>query len=204
MRIALVVLTFSAAMFGPASVPAASAFDVTGHWVGKWSCKGFSAPFTDDKGKLVNKFTSSNKHSTLDITQNDQTFAAIIDAAPVCQGGANAGTFCTDDSECPASSCPGQSFPVFYNAVAVPAVNDPANNGNVILLGCDTSNALPTGSDAELIQASIKTKVPNVKASFKGTSIFADNTDDSPESGFCKYTYQRVGETDLVGATSCP
>ncbi len=183
MRIALVVLTFSAAMFGPASVPAASAFDVTGHWVGKWSCKGFSAPFTDDKGKLVNKFTSST---------------------PVCQGGANAGTFCTDDSECPASSCPGQSFPVFYNAVAVPAVNDPANNGNVILLGCDTSNALPTGSDAELIQASIKTKVPNVKASFKGTSIFADNTDDSPESGFCKYTYQRVGETDLVGATSCP
>ena len=52
MRIALVVLTFSAAMFGPASVPAASAFDVTGHWVGKWSCKGFSAPFTDDNGKL--------------------------------------------------------------------------------------------------------------------------------------------------------
>jgi len=200
MRIALVVLTFSIAMFGRASVPAASAFDVTGHWVGKWSCKGFSAPFTDDNGKLVNKFTFSNKHSTLDITQNDQTFAAIIDAAPVCQGGANAGTFCTDDSECPGSSCP-QSFPTFYNVVAVPAVKDPANNGNVILLDCDNSNTLPTGSEVELIQASIKTKVPDVKASFKGTSIFAD---DFPESAVCKYSYQRVGETDLVGATSCP
>jgi len=201
MRIALVVLTFSIAMFGSASVPAASAFDVTGHWVGKWSCKGFSAPFTDDKGKLVNKFTVSNKHSTLDITQNDQTFAAIIDAAPVCQGGANAGTFCTGDSECPGSSCVQLFGPFFYNAVAVPAVNDPMNNGNVILLDCDTSNTLPTGSEAELIQASISTKVPNVKASFKGTGIFAD---DFPESAVCKYTYQRVGETDLVGATSCP
>ena len=121
--------------------------------------------------------------------------------APVCQGGANAGTFCTDDSECPGSSCVQLNGPFFYNAVAVPAVKDPANNGNVILLGCDISNTLASGSEAELIQASIKTKVPNVKASFKGTSIFAD---DFPESGFCKYTYQRVGETDLVGATSCP
>src|SRR5262245_18022219 len=48
------------------TVAPASAFDLTGHWVGKYSCKGFARPYTDD-GKLVNKFTTGHSDSTLDI-----------------------------------------------------------------------------------------------------------------------------------------
>ena len=56
----------------------AYAFDLTGHWQGKWSCKGFSAPFMDH-GKLVNKFASANATSTLAITQSGADFGAEID-----------------------------------------------------------------------------------------------------------------------------
>jgi len=48
----------------------ASAFNLTGHWIGKYSCKGFDGA----------KFTSGNKTSTLDVTQTGATIAAMIDA----------------------------------------------------------------------------------------------------------------------------
>jgi hypothetical protein len=49
--------------------PSAHAYDLTGTWVGKWSCKGF------DGGK----FTDSNPSSTLRVTQTANTMAADID-----------------------------------------------------------------------------------------------------------------------------
>jgi hypothetical protein len=45
------------------------AYDLTGTWVGKWSCKGFDGE----------KFTSFNKTSTLRLTQTGNTIAADID-----------------------------------------------------------------------------------------------------------------------------
>lgn len=78
--------TFVLAVFtslAAASVaPAAHAFDLTGHWVGKWSCKGFDGT----------RFTDVNKTSTLAITQTGNALtidedgrflvgAAIPDAA---------------------------------------------------------------------------------------------------------------------------
>jgi hypothetical protein len=149
----------------------ANAFDATGHWVGKWSCKSFSAPFTQN-GKLVNKYTLSNSDSTLDITQT-QTFAAVIDRFS------------------------GASF---YNAVAVPAVKDAANNGNIILLSCNLGTTLPQQGVIELMQASIKTKTGTFKATFKGTSIFADHF---PEAAICKYSYKRM-DTNDPQAGACP
>jgi len=66
-----------ALVFSIVSVPA-HAFDLTGHWQGKWSCKGFSAEFMDH-GKPANKYATSNKASTLAITQSGANFAAKID-----------------------------------------------------------------------------------------------------------------------------
>jgi hypothetical protein len=48
---------------------AARAFDLTGTWIGKWSCKGFDG----------SKFTSDNKTSTLKITQAGNVIHADLD-----------------------------------------------------------------------------------------------------------------------------
>ena len=66
----LMLLAAITLALGAAAVPA-HAYDITGHWVGKWSCKGF------DGGK----FTAGNKTSTMDVTQVQGTFAVAIDAA---------------------------------------------------------------------------------------------------------------------------
>jgi len=49
--------------------PAAHAFNLTGTWIGKWSCKGFGG----------SKFTSDNKTSTLRLTQTGNVIAADLD-----------------------------------------------------------------------------------------------------------------------------
>jgi hypothetical protein len=64
-RLGMVIL-----ISGAATAPA-HAFDLTGHWVGKYSCKNFHGT----------KDASINKNSTLAITQTGNTFAANIDAA---------------------------------------------------------------------------------------------------------------------------
>jgi len=197
MRILIAVVALAAALLAPSR--STWAFDATGHWIGKWSCKGFSAPFepVGHPGKLVNAFNSGNGTSTLDITQAG-TFSAIIDDFIGCAGGANQDAACTNDTECPGSVC--TQLGITYNAVAVPAVKDPDNNGNILFLGCHLANVLPGTADMELAQLSIKTKANDVKATIKGTSIFADNF---PESGICKYTYKRVSLADQAGAAPC-
>lgn len=52
-----------------ADITRARAFDLTGHWVGAWTCKGF-----DDT-----KFNDQNKASTLDITQTGNTIHAAFE-----------------------------------------------------------------------------------------------------------------------------
>jgi hypothetical protein len=62
-----------------AALPAASgAFDLTGTWVGRWSCQGFEGV----------PFKSSRKPSILLISQTDDTLAASIDGAFAYNGGA--------------------------------------------------------------------------------------------------------------------
>ena len=129
------------------AVTPAPAFDLTGHWAGKWSCKGFAAPFTRD-GKLVNKFTSGRSESTLVITQSGGTFGAVIDPGN--------GTY-------------------RYNGFSMNDVKD-ANKGEVVLVGCSTGNTLPPpDTGAEILRAAVKTKGDTFKASFKGVSLFADD-----------------------------
>jgi hypothetical protein len=146
------------------AVPA-SAFNLTGHWVGKYSCKGFAAPFDDD-GKQVNKFSTSHPTSTLDITQNGNNFAAVIDL---------------------------NDGPYRYNGFSMPSVKTDAV-GEVFLLGCNNGNTpAPPSSGAEIMRAAVKTKAGVVKATFKAISLFADNY---PEIETCKYTYTRVDTND--------
>jgi hypothetical protein len=96
----------------------AHAFDLTGHWTGKWSCKGFAAPFTNDANKLVNKYTTGNSESTLAITQSGGTFAALIDVG-------------------------NGDYP--YNGFALTDAKD-AHKGEVIILACVNGNTLPGGN----------------------------------------------------------
>jgi hypothetical protein len=162
MHIQIRTLAATVALCLSAAVAPAHAFDLTGHWTGKWSCKGF------DGGK----FTSGNKVSTLAITQSGGSFAAAIDAS---------------------------SDNFTYNGVVITDTKD-ANKGEVVLLGCHLANTLPAQNDSELVRASAKTKLNTFKASFKGTSVFADAF---PEVGTCKYSYKRIDTTDpAVGPCS--
>lgn len=52
-----------------ALAPAASAFDLTGTWEGRWSCQGFDGV----------KFRSLNSQSTVQITQTGNTLAVNMD-----------------------------------------------------------------------------------------------------------------------------
>ncbi len=54
----------------------ASAFDLTGHWVGKWSCKGFDGA----------TFKDANKTSILDITQSGAAIHARLEGAFLFNG----------------------------------------------------------------------------------------------------------------------
>jgi hypothetical protein len=164
MRVPLTVFGSLVLCLGVTVLPA-SAFDLTGHWTGKYSCKGFAAPFNRD-GKQVNKFTTSHKESTLDITQNGGAFGAVIDL---------------------------NDGPYRYNGFSMPSVKNAAT-GEVFLIGCSTSK-IPTSDDtgAEIVRASVKTKDGVVKATFKGVSLFADNF---PEIETCKYSYTRVDTAD--------
>jgi hypothetical protein len=70
MKISLFLGAFSCSLILSAGAPAVHAFDLTGNWTGKWSCKGFDGV----------KFKSGNKNSTMAITQTGTTIAANIDA----------------------------------------------------------------------------------------------------------------------------
>ena len=63
------ILLTAAALALTTAAPAAHAFDLTGHWIGKWSCKGFDGT----------KFTSKEPDSTLDVTQTGNDILASID-----------------------------------------------------------------------------------------------------------------------------
>ncbi|MBI3768108.1 MAG: hypothetical protein HY271_06370 [Deltaproteobacteria bacterium] len=110
------------------------------------------------------------------ITQGVSTFGVVIDAA-----------------------IPDNNFT--YNASAVPDAKKPNEKGEVALLGCHLGNTLPVAPfDGELVRASVKTKLGSSKATFKGTSFFADNF---PDVGTCKYSYKRV-DTNDPGVGACP
>jgi hypothetical protein len=156
MRPRILILVIAASLTLGASVTPTHAFDLTGNWIGKWSCKGFDG----------SKFTSSSnlKPSTLAITQTGNTFGAVIDAAD-----------------------PNGDYT--YNGFAI-LDGKSADKGEVTLLGCHLGTTLAGPPfDGELVRATVKTKTNTFKASFKGTSIFSD---DSPEVGTCKYSYKRT------------
>jgi hypothetical protein len=154
--------------------PAAHAFDLTGHWTGKWSCKGVA-----NDGKFT--VSSSISPSTLDITQVGGTFAAVVDVS--------------------VSPADGGDFP--FNVFAIPDLKKPDEKGEVVLLACPNGNTVPASGSAETMRGQVKTKANTAKASFKATSIFTDIFNGAPEVGTCKYSYKRIDTTD-PGLTNCP
>ena len=175
MRIRMMLLL--TVTFFATAASAAHAFDLTGHWEGKWSCKGVD-PF---EGKFT--VSSQIKPSTLDITQVGGTFAAVVDAS--------------------VSAANGGDFP--FNVFAIPDVKKPDEKGEVVLLACPNGNTVPPqdGGSAEIIRAQVKTKANTFKASFKGASVFTDTFNGAPEVGTCKYSYKRIDTTD-PGVSNCP
>lgn len=67
MRAWTFTLTTFAVLVAGSMTPNAHAFDLTGHWVGKFSCKGFDGT----------KFTLGNSSATLAITQTGNSIAAL-------------------------------------------------------------------------------------------------------------------------------
>jgi hypothetical protein len=68
MKTSAFVTAFMAGLLLSTATPLC-AFDLTGNWIGKWSCKGFDGA----------KFKSANPTSTLAITQVGDTIAASLD-----------------------------------------------------------------------------------------------------------------------------
>ncbi len=151
--VALAAVTLSFAV----SIGSAHAFDLTGHWIGKLSCKVFDGE----------KFTVKEKGG-MEISQNAGTMSVTIGA-------------------------------VHYNGMAIPDDKKPDQRGEAALVSCPTSNVF-TPDFSVILRASVKTKANSWKASFKGVSIFADNT---PEDGSCKYSYKRVDTLDPL-VPPCP
>ena len=67
MRAWTFTVTTFAILIAASMTPAAYAFDLTGHWAGKFSCKGFDGT----------KFSLGNKSATLAITQTGNSIAAF-------------------------------------------------------------------------------------------------------------------------------
>lgn len=141
-----------------AAVAPAHAFDLTGHWIGKWSCKDFDGV----------KFNEGANPSLMAITEAGGTMNVSID---------NVG----------------------YNGTAIADAKKPDEKGEAVLISCATSNVLTTDF-AEIVRATVKTKIGSFKATFKAVSVFADNT---PEVGTCKFSFKRVDTLD-PGVLACP
>ena len=69
MRVSLTLVALVAGLLTAAPAPA-QVFNMTGHWVGKFSCKG-----VDETGK----FSETDDPSTLDITQTGNLIAVSLD-----------------------------------------------------------------------------------------------------------------------------
>ena len=67
MRARTFSVTTFAVIFAASMTPGAYAFDLTGHWIGKFSCKGFDGT----------KFSLGEKSATLAITQTGNSIAAL-------------------------------------------------------------------------------------------------------------------------------
>ena len=79
------------------------AFDMTGTWVGKWSCKGFDGQ----------KFTSGNKTSTMRVTQSGNTMAVDVDNGDFTyNGGAIPDVVKPEKGEAVFAACPNDNLPL--------------------------------------------------------------------------------------------
>ena len=149
-----------------AAIAPAHAFDLTGHWVGKFTCKRYDGT----------KLTFGNKNSTLDITQAGSVLAANIDAAiPPPDGDLSYNGVAILDQKSPDTK--GEVVLYGCHLANTPAPIDPPG----------------TPLDGELARAAVKTKVGIFKATLKAVSIFQD---DKPEVGSCKYSYKRIDTID--------
>lgn len=64
------IVTTFALLVASSLAPGAYAFDLTGHWIGKFSCKGFDGT----------KFTLGNKSVTASVTQTGNSIALLAGA----------------------------------------------------------------------------------------------------------------------------
>jgi hypothetical protein len=60
------------------TVRSVHAFDLTGHWEGKWNCKGFDGA----------KFTDRERNSSMNVTQVGNTLRVDLDGGFLCNGAA--------------------------------------------------------------------------------------------------------------------
>jgi len=84
MRLANYASIFTAVVLSSVVAQPAAAYDLTGHWVGKWTCAGFDG----SKFKDSSKDSAPNGTSTLNVTQSGATIHALIDGTFTYNGAA--------------------------------------------------------------------------------------------------------------------
>jgi len=92
-----------------------------------------------------------------------------------------------------------------YSGVANPDAKKPFDKGELAIVFCGTNDRVgdPPTFD-EIGRITVKAKQGQVKASFKGTSIFSDpGTGLDTEAGTCKWSYKRTSNDPPMLPTSC-
>ena len=83
-----------------------------------------------------------------------------------------------------------------YTALLNPDAKKPEKKGELAIVYCFTNDLVGDEPEYdELGRISVSGKLGNVKAGFKGTSIFSDPGESPAEGGTCKWKYTRVDTT---------
>jgi hypothetical protein len=91
-----------------------------------------------------------------------------------------------------------------YGGLLNPDVKKPEKKADAILIRCGTNNQIGDHPNA-MGRMTISGKPGKVKASFKGFSIFSDETAPSPDHGTCKWKFTRIDTVDPnLPDTTCP
>lgn len=145
-----------------ALAPAALAFDLTGTWEGKWTCQGFDGE----------SFKSSNKESTLLITQTGNTIAASLDN----------GVF-------------------VYNGGAISDVQNPEKRGEAAFAACPNDNLPLATGESEIIRLKVKVRPETGTGALTGLSIVESEFPDVLTCKY-KFKRTSTTDPNLLACTS--
>lgn len=99
----------------------------------------------------------------------------------------------------------GNANPEIYTALVSPDAKKPDKKGEFVLVYCSTDDVLGDNLDFdELGRMSFSVKPGQVKATFKGQTVFADDTFAPSGGAICKWKYTRTSVDPQGLPVACP